>query len=262
MKRTFWKFNTIDVHIIAVIWIALMYAFVVTLMFSVVPARQQYFYSLIYSSKPDKMDVIFLIFLIFEAYAKTSQVLMMATDVFSILPTLLPTAFWMDYFRRIDRITTPFSEKISLFQKFHVLIAYYNHAFVSLLPPTISVCIPAAMCVTSCFGAVRFRSFLPIFEYIPFPIMFNNDLIFIVVTLLPAATIYEVSDKLRRHIRNEVNSSSDKVSRKRSAALHTFGVRMGPIKKVRNIAILMCYNFIANYIFTLLITFPQDKVTR
>ncbi|OXA44816.1 hypothetical protein Fcan01_20658 [Folsomia candida] len=262
MRRVLWKFNIIDVHFIAVIWIVLMYAVAVTLMFSVVPARQQYFYSLISSSKPDKMDVIFLTFLIFEAYAKTSQVFMMGTEAFSILPTLLPTAFWMDYFRRIGRNTAPISEKISIFQKFHLLITYYNHAFVTLLPPMLSVLNPTALCVTCCFAAIRFRSFLPIFEYIPFPIIFNNELVVIVVTLLPAAAVYDVSDKLRRHIRNEVNSGSGKVSRKRLATLHAFGVRIGPIRKVRKIAILMCYNLIANYIFTLLITFPQEKVSR
>lgn len=96
MRSILWKFNSIDVHFIAVIWIVLSYIVAVSTMFFVVPTRSQYFYSLVSYGQSDKTDAVFLMFLGFEIYAKTSQAFMMAMEAFSIFPSLPATAFWLD----------------------------------------------------------------------------------------------------------------------------------------------------------------------
>lgn len=101
MKPLLGKFSPIDAHFIAVIWIVCTYAAAVAVMFFVVPGRPHYFYSLISSTTSDRMDVGFLIFFMFEIYAKTAQAFVDASVIFSIFPTLLPAAFWMKYFRRL-----------------------------------------------------------------------------------------------------------------------------------------------------------------
>lgn len=126
----------------------------------------------------------------------------------------------------------------------------------------LSIVNPSTACVICYFAAIRFRSFLPVFEHLPFPIMGNNMLAIIFVTLLPPIAVSEASDKLHRHIVNEVNVKSGKLVRKRLAALHAFGVKIGPIRDLRKITIIMCYDLIANYIVSFLITYPQEEVTR
>lgn len=100
MKSILWKFNSVDVHFIAVIWICFTYIVAVSTMFFVVPTRSQYFYSLVATDKSDKIDVAFIMFLGFEVYAKTSQSFMMAMESFSIFPTLPPTSFWLNTLTR------------------------------------------------------------------------------------------------------------------------------------------------------------------
>lgn len=101
MRNLSWKFNSIDVNFIAVIWITFLYVVAVSTMFYVVPTRPQYFYSLGSSGKSDKMDFMFLIFLGFEIYAKMSQAFMMTTECFSLFPFLPPTSFWMNTLSRL-----------------------------------------------------------------------------------------------------------------------------------------------------------------
>ncbi|OXA41135.1 hypothetical protein Fcan01_23998 [Folsomia candida] len=152
--------------------------------------------------------------------------------------------------------------KVAIFQKIQILTSYYNHASTPLLTRILSVLVPSALCITCCFAAIRFHIFLPFFQYIPFPTIFNNEFSIIAVTLIPATAIYESSNNLCLHIRKKVDAKMGKMWRKKLTALHPLGVQIGPICKVRKIAILLCYNFIANYIFTLLITFPHEKVVR
>lgn len=77
---------------------------------------------------------------------------------------------------------------------------------------------------------------------------------------MPSAAIYDASNKLFKQIRAEVGVKIGKLSRKRFAALYPFGVRVGPLVEVRKVAILLSYNFIADYVFTLLITFPLESL--
>ncbi|OXA44687.1 hypothetical protein Fcan01_20683 [Folsomia candida] len=260
MKSVIWKFNVMDVHFIVVIFIIFNYVGAVSIMFFVVPGRPQYIYSLLSPSKISRIDAAFLLFLGFEIYAKASQVCMMAMQEFSIFPVLLPTDFWLDYCKKAEHNIIPTWKKVEILRKFHVLITYYNYASVQLLTPVISVFIPVGISVSCFFAVIRFHSFLPIFEYLPFPVLSNNGMVVLLVTLLPATAIYEGSIKLCQKIRTEGNMSMNKVLRKRVATLHPFGVRIGPIGKIRKIAILLMYHFIANNIFTLLVTFPPENV--
>ncbi|OXA54762.1 hypothetical protein Fcan01_11737 [Folsomia candida] len=259
MKSILWKFNSVDVHFIAVIWICFTYIVAVSTMFFVVPTRSQYFYSLVATDKSDKIDVAFIMFLGFEVYAKTSQSFMMAMESFSIFPTLPPTSFWLNTLTRVcPQISV--CGKIAIFQKFQILTTYYNQASIWLLAPVLCVFIPAGLVISCALASIRFHSFLPFFEYLPLPILSNNGVVILAVTLLPSAAIYEASNKLCTKLRAE--GKPEKVLRRRLVALHPFGVRIGSISKIRKIAILLSYNFVANYIFTLLITFPAEKVTR
>ncbi|OXA48594.1 hypothetical protein Fcan01_16127 [Folsomia candida] len=151
---------------------------------------------------------------------------------------------------------------VTTFQGIQILISYFNHASTPLLLPILSVLVPSAVCIMSSFAAIRFYNFLPIFRYVQFPIVFINDVALITLSLIPATAIYESSNKLRLHIGRKVDGKIGKILRRRLTALQTFGVRLGPICKVRKIAILICYNFIANYIFTVLVTYPQEQVVR
>ncbi|OXA54760.1 hypothetical protein Fcan01_11735 [Folsomia candida] len=167
--------------------------------------------------------------------------------------------------RKVEIVTgggpqIPISEKIAIYQKFQILTTYYNEASIWLLAPVLCVFIPAGLVISCAFASIGFHSFLPFFEYLPFPVLSNNGVVILAVTLLPSAAIYEASNKLCLKIRAE--GKPEKVLRRRIFALHPFGVRIGAISKIRKIAILLSYNFIANYIFTLLITFPAEKVTR
>lgn len=170
------------------------------------------------------------------------------------------------FFRSSHR-TIKLSKTITSFQEIQILIAYFNHASTPLLLPILSVIVPSAVCVMSSFAAIRFYNFLAFFQYVPFPNMLINEVVIISITLIPATAIYESSNNhqriiLRLHIGEQVDGKIGKMLRKRLTALRTFGVRVEPICKVRNIAIPSCYDLIANYIFTLLITYPQETVIR
>ncbi|OXA42554.1 hypothetical protein Fcan01_22865 [Folsomia candida] len=114
------------------------------------------------------------------------------------------------------------SGKIQIFQKFQILTTYYNHASIWLLAPVICVFSPAGLVISCAFGSIRFHSFLPLFEYIPFPVLSNNGLVILALTLLPSAAIYEASNKLLPKIRADGNG---KIIRRRLMALHLFGVK-------------------------------------
>lgn len=101
MKTGLGNLNTIDIHFLVVIWMGFTYVTAVFLMFFVAPGNLQYFYSVVdANNKSGKTDIIFVLFLLLWVYAKAAQTYMMCTEAFSIMPTLLSAAFWMDYFRR------------------------------------------------------------------------------------------------------------------------------------------------------------------
>jgi hypothetical protein len=86
-------------------------------------------------------------------------------------------------------------------------------------------------------------------------------LVVLTVTMVPAASVFDNSDKLYRYMKNEARiSGRKKILRKELASLHPFGIKMGPIKMVKKIAILMTYYLISNNVFTLLVTFPEDTI--
>ncbi|OXA48601.1 hypothetical protein Fcan01_16591 [Folsomia candida] len=116
MKRILGKFNMIDAHFIAVIWILFMYESAVAVMFSIVPAKPQYFYSLLSPSPGNRIDVGFLICLIFEIYANTSISELSATFMINWNATLLSgfTASRADAPARIARWVTSLGKDAAL----------------------------------------------------------------------------------------------------------------------------------------------------
>lgn len=168
--------------------------------------------------------------------------------------------FYTNIFRMGEKVPT--SEKILHYGRFQILIAYYNKSTAWFVAPFMPVFCPFVLCVVCSFSAIRFHGFLPFFEYLPFLTMANNGVFIQAVMLFPLTSMFEKSCQFCAKIRQEANGGRVKVVRKRVAAMHPFGVRLGPINQVKRSAILLCYNLIANYIFTLLITFPQEKVTH
>lgn len=77
--------------------------------------------------------------------------------------------------------------------------------------------------------------------------------------MVPATAIHAESAKLHGDIRGVVVKRRG--IRRRIKSLKPFGVRVGPVVGVERSAILFSYYFIANNVFNLLITFPQDQVT-
>lgn len=93
-----WTFNSIDVSFIATLFIISTATVAVSIMFVVVPTRSQYFYSMLSSSTTHRNiwpSFIFLIFIGFEIYAKSSQGFMVASDAFTIFPNLQTLSLWM-----------------------------------------------------------------------------------------------------------------------------------------------------------------------
>jgi hypothetical protein len=79
--------------------------------------------------------------------------------------------------------------------------------------------------------------------------------------MVPAASVFDNSDKLYQYMKNEARISvRKKILRKELTSLHPFGIKMGPITMVKKIAILMTYYLISNNVFTLLVTFPEDTI--
>ncbi len=155
----------------------------------------------------------------------------------------------------------PISRHIKNFKRLQLLTNYFNHCFIFILIPFLICWIPSSIAITTFFSAIRFYKFLPFFEYFPFPTLFNNMLVVLTVTMVPAASVFDNSDKLYRYMKNEARiSGRKKILRKELASLHPFGIKMGPIKMVKKIAILMTYYLISNNVFTLLVTFPEDTI--
>ncbi len=149
---------------------------------------------------------------------------------------------------------------IQNFRKLQILIIYFNHSFIWILIPFLLCWLPSSLAITNCFSAIRFHNFLPFFEYIPFPTLFNNMIVIISVTMVPAASVLDSSEKMYHHLKKSVTCGRKKILRKELASLHPFGVKIGPIQTIQRVAILMTYYFISNNVFTLLITFPQEVV--
>lgn len=151
------------------------------------------------------------------------------------------------------------SHKTRNFQRLHILMIYYNHAFIWPLIPIVFVWIPGALIIACAFASIRFHSFLSFFEYIPFPILVYNCCVILAVTMHPATIVYEQAIKLHHSLVHHDRNIS-KIRRKELAALRPFGVKVGLVRAVKKVAILVSYYFISNHVFTLLITFPEDKV--
>lgn len=137
-------------------------------------------------------------------------------------------------------------------------MVYYNSSFVWLLEPTLFLWIPGTLMISGAFASIRFHSFLSFFEYVPFPILVNNCIIMLTVTMVPSTTILAESSALLIRIRQLVTRKARvKVLKKEVESLREFGVRLGFTRTVKKKAILTSYYFISNYIFTVLIAFPE-----
>ncbi|OXA45271.1 hypothetical protein Fcan01_19996 [Folsomia candida] len=260
MKNLIWKFNIIDLNFLAAMWVPFIYNVSVTLMFIMIPTRVHYLYSLV-SQENNRTSCLFQLFLMFEAYSKAAQSCMMGTDGFTVFPTLLSSGFWLDFTRK-QKISA--AKKIRNFQRFHILMIYYNYAFTWLLMPVVFVWIPGSLIIACGFASIRFHSFLSFFEYIPFPVLVYNCCVILAVTMHPATIVYEESNKLYQTLLHDNNMSRRKsrLRRKELAALRPFGVKIGFIQRVKKVAILVSYYFVSNHIFTMLITFPEDQINH
>jgi hypothetical protein len=65
-----------------------------------------------------------------------------------------------------------------------------------------------------------------------------------------------------KELKNLISSRKGRLVRKQLTALNPFGIEIGVMSKVKKVAILFCYTFISNNIFTLLITFPEDSIIQ
>lgn len=167
----------------------------------------------------------------------------------------------------------PLKKKILIFRRLDILTTYYNHSFHWLLVPFLFIWIPITYAVIFGFGMIRFYGLVSIFEYLPFPCFTNNGLVILTVTLLPATAVCEKSERVWNSLRREIAGNGRgrapfftipkrkvKELRREVKALKPFGVRVGLVRAVRRIAILMSYYFISNHIFTLLVSFPQESI--
>jgi hypothetical protein len=76
--------------------------------------------------------------------------------------------------------------------------------------------------------------------------------------MIPATGVFEESNKL--NICLNQSKGCMKVFKREINSLKPFGVRVGLVKGVRKIAILVSYYFISSNLFTLLISYPEDSI--
>lgn len=152
------------------------------------------------------------------------------------------------------------SKKIINFRRLDILMRNVNDSYTYFLLSVILLCwIPCTMASINGFASIRFRTALTFFQYLPFVGLFHNGMFLIAIVLKPCAGVYEDSKSLKDALVGLTCQCSDKRSkclRKEVLALKPFGVRYGSVRVAKRIDILFSYTFIADYIFTLLLTFP------
>jgi hypothetical protein len=154
-----------------------------------------------------------------------------------------------------------FKEKIQIFRKLRILTTYGNHAFTWILVPLVLVWIPGSLGIASAFGAIRFYNILTIFEYIPLPALVNNMIVVLAVSMIPATRVHEESNKLHKSLKQNLVLKSMKINKREINSLLPFGLRIGIVGQVRGVgkvAILICYSYISNYLFSFLISYPAE----
>lgn len=140
-------------------------------------------------------------------------------------------------------------------------MTFYNDAFFWLLEPMLFLWIPGSLAIGCSFATIRFHRVISFFEYIPFPIILNNCVIILVVTMMPATAVEHQSSKACTELRSIVGRTPNKkLMRKEVNSLRTFGVRLGFCRAVKRNAILLSYYLITNHIFTVLFAFPEQVV--
>lgn len=153
----------------------------------------------------------------------------------------------------------PLDQKLRNFSRLQILNAHFNSAFVWLLTPVLFLWIPISLIIVGSFASIRLHPYLSFFEYLPLPINVNNCVVLLTVAMVPATAIYSESSKLNTAIKSVVIKRKE--IRRKITSLKPFGVRVGPVVAVKRAAILFSYYFIANNVFNLLITFPQENIT-
>lgn len=158
----------------------------------------------------------------------------------------------------------PISHKIRNYHRLDILMRTVNDSFTYFLLSVILLCwIPCTMASINGFAAIRFRPVLTLFQYFPFLGLFHNGMWMIAIVLRPCAGVYEESKRLKAALTRQTCQGFDSQSkffRKQVKALKPFGVRYGSVRVAKRIDILLSYSFIADYIFTLLLTFPAEAV--
>lgn len=187
---------------------------------------------------------------------------MAATDGLLIFSTLVSASFWLKHFTRkmssIYKSSFSTHNNIQNYRRLQILLIYFNYSYISVLIPILFCWIPTSLAIITCFASVRFHGFLSFFEYFPFPTIFNNMIVVLTVTMVPAVNVYRDSEKMYQHLKASIGWK--KVFRKELVSMRPFGVRMSPVKVIKPIAILMSYDLISNNVFTLLITFPEATI--
>lgn len=153
------------------------------------------------------------------------------------------------------------SSKIRNFRRLDILLRNVNDSFTYFLLSVILLCwIPCTMASINGFASIRFRPVLTIFQYLPFVGLFLNGILLIAIILTPCAGVYEESKNLKAALMRQTCQGGDrqiKLLRREVLTLKPFGIRYGTVRVAKRIDILLSYTFIADYIFTLLLTFPE-----
>lgn len=147
------------------------------------------------------------------------------------------------------------SSLIREFRLLQILNAYIN-ASLSIVKTSFVISYMMILQIIGYFGVIRFYVKLPFHVFLFFPMVIFNSSVVSIVSLLPTATEYKMSQLILRRLRNKKPFNAGKIARREIKSFHEFGIRFGMLKAIKFPYISTFLLTVSNYTISLLVTFP------
>ncbi|OXA45396.1 hypothetical protein Fcan01_19825 [Folsomia candida] len=228
-KPIFLKCNSLQIKLMAVLWILANLISAVCLMFLVAPLKPQYISSLFEQGVQNPL--IYAGFILLETYSKGSAAMGSGIDgIHTLVPIMNVTLDWeawvVDGLAKKSRASI--RQKIQDYRTINILVAAFNHSVTKYLVSYLCCWGPGGFVLIAGFATIRFHGQVNMFEYAPFPIILQNCLILVFLGVLSTSSVGMASQKLLSSMKQQSRlSGPSKIIAREMKALQMFGIEAG-----------------------------------